>query len=295
MSDPFFSIVIPTYNRMDFISLTINTFLAQDFDNFEIIVVDDGSTDATEQIISTITDKKITYYKKKNGERGAARNFGARVATGKYINFFDSDDQAYSNHLSTAFRLIQNHSELPVFHFNYDIRTVDDVIIKKVKSVKNINKKILHGNYLSCNSVFLRRDIALANPFNEDRSLSSLEDWELWIRIAARDKFITSEIITSSVIQHVERSVMSENIEKIKIKVESFIHYVMNAQDNVTAFGNDLSKATASARTYAALHLAIAGASNKEVFYYLKAGLRDYPGEVFRKRFLVICKLMLGL
>ena len=95
-----FSIIIPTYNRASLIKETINSVLLQDYPNFEIIIVDDGSTDDTENIVKSIEDSRINYHKKTNAERGAARNFGIKLAKGEYITFLDSDDILYVNHLT---------------------------------------------------------------------------------------------------------------------------------------------------------------------------------------------------
>src|SRR5882672_6620269 len=97
---PQFSIVMPTYNRAHMVGKTIASILRNDFTDFEVLVVDDGSEDDTEALIAKLTDPRIHYYKKENGERGAARNYGAIRANGRYINFFDSDDVMYPNHLA---------------------------------------------------------------------------------------------------------------------------------------------------------------------------------------------------
>ena len=76
--NPFFSIVIPTYNRAQLVSECIRSVLKQTFGRFEIIVVDDGSTDTTEESVKAITSDRLFYYKKNNEERGAARNFGIK-------------------------------------------------------------------------------------------------------------------------------------------------------------------------------------------------------------------------
>ena len=83
-----FSVVIPTYNRATFVTKTIQTFLEQTYTNFEIIVVDDGSKDNTAEMVQNISDPRLRYYKKENGERGAARNFGlaqAKVHTSIFL------------------------------------------------------------------------------------------------------------------------------------------------------------------------------------------------------------------
>src|SRR5437868_10948529 len=98
----FFSIIIPTYNRASVIKKTIDTTLNQSYPGYEVIVVDDGGTDNTEEVIRAIGNNKITYYKKENAERAAARNYGAAMAKGDYLTFVDSDDLLYQNYLETA-------------------------------------------------------------------------------------------------------------------------------------------------------------------------------------------------
>jgi glycosyltransferase involved in cell wall biosynthesis len=81
LSSPLFSIVIPTYNRAHLITKTIESVLAQEDGDFEILVVDDGSSDNTGEVVSRIFDPRLTYFRKENAERGAARNFGFRKST----------------------------------------------------------------------------------------------------------------------------------------------------------------------------------------------------------------------
>ena len=76
MSNLLFSIIIPTYNRATFVTKSINSFLKQKYKNFEIIIIDDGSTDETRELLKQFNDERIKYYFQKNLERGAARNYG---------------------------------------------------------------------------------------------------------------------------------------------------------------------------------------------------------------------------
>src|SRR5215203_5908009 len=105
-AETFFSVIIPCYNRASMIGKTVKSLQQQAYTSYEIIIVDDGSTDNTEQVVSEIADERTRYHKKQNEERAAARNYGARLAEGYYLNFFDSDDLALSNHLSEAANLI---------------------------------------------------------------------------------------------------------------------------------------------------------------------------------------------
>jgi glycosyltransferase involved in cell wall biosynthesis len=100
--NPFFSIIIPTYNRAHLIGNTIQSVLSQSYPHFEIIVVDDGSTDNTEDVIASFDSPKIRYIKIKNSERGYARNYGAKQAKGEWLYFLDSDDKLYPNHLEVC-------------------------------------------------------------------------------------------------------------------------------------------------------------------------------------------------
>src|SRR5690606_12236032 len=93
-----FSIIVPTYNRVSFIRKTIVSVLHQSYQNFEIVIIDDGSTDNTEKVILSLQDLRIKYYKKENEERAVARNCGIEKATGDYVTFLDSDDILYPNH-----------------------------------------------------------------------------------------------------------------------------------------------------------------------------------------------------
>ena len=83
MTNILFSIVVPTYNREKFIVKTIQSLLNQTYNNFELLIIDDGSTDNTEKVVREIEDQRIQYHQKENGERGAARNYGAKLAKGK--------------------------------------------------------------------------------------------------------------------------------------------------------------------------------------------------------------------
>src|SRR5687767_6071987 len=118
-NEPFITVVVPTYNRADLIADTIKSLLAQEYQNYEILVIDDGSTDNTEQVVNALKADKVSYIKKGNAERAAARNYGASLAKGEYVNFFDSDDIALPNHLSEAANMISLNKHSQWFHLGY--------------------------------------------------------------------------------------------------------------------------------------------------------------------------------
>jgi glycosyltransferase involved in cell wall biosynthesis len=103
---PLFSVIIPVHNRAHLIARAVNSVLAQSFADFEVIVVDDGSTDDPRSVVETIADPRIRFLRKENGGGGSARNAGLDAARGRYVAFLDSDDEFLPNNLATLKRLL---------------------------------------------------------------------------------------------------------------------------------------------------------------------------------------------
>jgi glycosyltransferase involved in cell wall biosynthesis len=115
---PFFSVVIPLYNKEDFIENTIKSVLNQSFQNFEIIIVNDGSTDNSLNIVERYNDERIIVLSNKNGGLSFSRNYGAKKAKGKFIAFLDADDLWCEDFLQTIHNVINIYSEFCVFSSN---------------------------------------------------------------------------------------------------------------------------------------------------------------------------------
>src|SRR5690554_2651351 len=185
---PLFSIIIPTYNRADIIGRTIESALNQTYDHFEVIVVDDGSTDNTAEAVEKYKDKRLSYYKKENAERGAARNYGAQRAKGDYVYFLDSDDLLYPEHLKVAQNFLTSKGDIAIFYQQCEITLENggkklSYLPQKVPINKELIKK---GNFMGCQGVFIKKTVFLKHQFNEDRKVATAEDYELWLRLAAR-------------------------------------------------------------------------------------------------------------
>jgi glycosyltransferase involved in cell wall biosynthesis len=207
-----FSIIIPTYNRAHLISTAINSVLSQQFKSFELIIVDDGSTDNTNEIISSFKDKRIRYFFKQNEERGAARNFGVAQAIGRYVSFFDSDDILYEQYLQTAFEAIQKLNDPEVFHLDYEF--IDD---KGVRFSRGgplpdfLNEHLLINSCIGVVGVFIRRDIALTHKFITHRRAIVAEDLYLWLTLASRYNFYHLPTVTSAIVVHPDRSLNNKS------------------------------------------------------------------------------------
>ena len=289
MNNIFFSIVVPTYNRADYIIQLITSFLGQTYTNFEIILVDDGSTDPTEKVVKTIKDNRIRYYKKENGERGVARNYGAKLAKGRYVNFFDSDDMAYPHHLSEAIKMIEKYNNPEIFHLGYDLKNTQNQIIKK-KMVKDVNYQLIKGNCLSCNGVFIRTDIALKHPFSTIRELSASEDYLLWIKLAARYTIHSYLGVTSTIFDHNNRSVLEINTKKLINRQEMMLSKMFLDEEVIKKYNKNKFQITENIYSYISLHIAISKVNKKIALKYLFKSIYASPIFIFKKRFFAIIK-----
>lgn len=215
MNSPFFSIVIPTYNRADIISLTLESVLTQGFSAFEILVVDDGSTDDTAAVIARHSNPRLHYYPKENAERGAARNYGLARARGEYVLFLDSDDQFHPHHLSTLRAAIAAQATPPNFMATkYDFeragqRRPSDLAALPAGPLGF--DTFIKGNVLACN-VGVRRANPALYPFEEDRRYAAVEDWLFLLQNTQHgDAVQLVDALTLTMNDHDQRSMRADN------------------------------------------------------------------------------------
>ena len=286
----FLSIVIPTYNRAHLIEHTLKSVLKQSCDDFEVIIIDDGSSDNTEEVIQPYLSDKVRYYRIQNSERGAARNRGTEYANGDYINWFDSDDEMLSHHVASVKELCLRHNNPEVVNLMYEIKDAISGKITPVHASYSTGKKqrknfLIEGNYLACNPVIVRRDIALENPFIEDRSLSASEDYELWLRLLAKYPFHQSTEITSFLIQHDGRSVNTmTNPDKLETRFLTFLKYIDENTELKQFLGNDYPYFVMRNYLILAVDLAYNGHKRKG-FFYLKKALHEHKGALRQRVF----------
>ncbi len=294
MNHPFFSIVVPTYNRANLIAKTINSILQQRYTNYEVIIVDDGSTDDTEAVLKPFLNENIHYFKKENDERSAARNYGTRKAKGDYVSWFDSDDLMLPNHLEEAVIMIQRHKQPEIFALSFTIangqlKTLRQVILP----TPSCNDHLYKQNILACNPVFVRKDIALLFPFDETRMLSASEDYELWLRIASKYAIHTSRKITSILIEHAERSVNTAvPKQQITNRFETFLQITLSNKPVVAFLKNKKSNFVARIYLLIATTIAVQGYKNDAFKYFFRA-LFTYPFIIIQRQFYVFIKVIL--
>jgi glycosyltransferase involved in cell wall biosynthesis len=180
---PFFSVIIPTYNRATKITTTIQSVINQQFKDWELIIIDDGSTDNTAEVIAKIDDPRIKYFFQKNSERSISRNNGFQKSRGKFICFLDSDDLYCENHLKEMFDFICSHHEEKALYFTNQLIN-DGTGLKEMPATVFTNANSLE--YILVNSIMpvrvcIHRDILNEYKFNPNYIV--VEDTILWAEI----------------------------------------------------------------------------------------------------------------
>ncbi len=189
MTNPAISVIIPTYNRAGLIMKAINSILSQTFQDFEILIIDDASTDNTREVIDNLGNPKIRYYKlDKNSGQCIARNYGIKRASGQYIGFLDSDDEWLPEKLSSQMECFQKGpSNLgAVYGFSYSRNAISNQtsFIGDNYFRGNLYDQFIGGFCPPTPSLFLVKKEALDKVNYFDENLITFVDLDLWIRIS---------------------------------------------------------------------------------------------------------------
>jgi len=293
-SSPYFSIVIPTFNRAQLLLSSVRSVLSQRDISFEIIVVDDGSQDNTGLLIAEIEDERVKYIKTPNRERGAARNAGLLISKGEYVNYFDSDD-IFNPHLADLYKFIENNDSPGVVYGLIENVTENGESVEIIESAfPDFKKSLLFNNFLACGSVFIKREIALKFLFSEDRRLSGTEDWELWLRLYSIHNFVQFPFVVFKQRLHSNRSLSQASADRTKEREIVFIEHI---RKNYPLLSNRFSKVelnTLMADRYSLIALAHCESGSKtKAARYLMSAIKISLFVVKRKRFWAVLKKLI--
>jgi glycosyltransferase involved in cell wall biosynthesis len=221
---PFFSVVIPTYNRAAFIEATLQSVISQTYPHYEVIVVDNCSTDNTKELLQPfIRAGQIQLIEhKQNYERAHSRNTGMNAARGDFVTLLDSDDFMYPTNLADAGTYARDHADIKCFHNLYEVVDSQRKVLRRypMPSLKNQLKAIASGNFMTCIGDFIHREIYQRYQFDTTLELTGGEDWEFWLRVLADYKVGRIEKINSGILQHGGRSVNNQNLGSMKTGLE---------------------------------------------------------------------------
>lgn len=180
------SVIIPAYNQGHYLGEAVQSVLDQTYQDFEVIIVDDGSADNTREVAESFFDPRICYIYQDNRGLSAARNAGIRNATGSFITFLDSDDLFLPESLTLLVTVLESEPEIG-FVAGQTILFDDSghrlgTIASPTKPLDD-SSQLLLGNPLAVGSMLLRRSwLDKVEPFDEN--LRAYEDWDMWLRLA---------------------------------------------------------------------------------------------------------------
>ena len=182
------SVIIPTYNRASTIERAIDSVLKQTYVEFELLIVDDGSTDNTEEIVRNIKDKRIKYIKRDNGGAAAARNTGVQKACYDYIAFQDSDDYWYPTKLEKQMEmLIDNNADATFCKLKRHNYSKNEVVWPNIKEGFVESKLFLESSLVSTQTLVGKKEVFMKYPFREN--LPALEDFAFSIEATQEYNF----------------------------------------------------------------------------------------------------------
>ncbi len=223
-----FSVIIPTHNRAGIIGRAIESVLEQTYQNWELIIVDDGSTDNTREIVESYNDDRIRYFWKKNEERSIARNFGIDKAEGTYISFLDDDDYYLPEFLLTFHNSILENN-IPVAAFtcfeyteNNGVKTKNNIPV----SLLNNPVRFLWEIQTSIRPFAIHKDILKNEKFKPECKYG--QDFHLVIRIALKYKVFIIEEYLSVNKTHNEQGTQSKFKRNYRLNAELSLMCINN-------------------------------------------------------------------
>jgi glycosyltransferase involved in cell wall biosynthesis len=197
--EPLVSFIVPAYNVERYIQRAVDSALAQTYQNIEVVVVDDGSTDATSALLEEryARDARVMRLQQANAGPSAARNRAIRQAQGEFVHFLDADEFLLRTKLERSLSLFRQYPEIAVV-YGHGIPLEPDGVTEIPMTLPPLpsgwifcewlNGTMAGGTYGVTSSVMARRDAVLAvGGFREDQRAA--EDWDLWLRLAARYPF----------------------------------------------------------------------------------------------------------
>lgn len=225
-----FSVIIPAYNREKELPKCIESVLEQTYKNFEIIIVDNGSTDSTKAIVQDYIDKdnRIKYFWQENsGSPAGSRNTGILKALGEWIAFLDSDDYWYPNKLEMVAKVIsENNDIIAVSHYEDKIIDTKHTGILKHGSRLVENNTYLdllfNGNNLSTSAMTVKKEKLIeVGLFDTRKDYFAVEDYDMWMKLSKVGKLAYIKEVLGAFI--ISKSNMSGNIELINDNLKNLV------------------------------------------------------------------------
>jgi len=186
------SVIIPTYNSARFLTEAIDSVLAQSFKDFEILVIDDGSTDETKAVMQRY-GSPVRYIYQANAGVAAARNRGIELSRGKYVAFLDADDAWFADKLETQLDALAKHADCRACYSAFTVADhhMNSIDIRRSnRQGRAIDDLLSLGNLIGTPSTVLCERPLFEAVGGFDPEMSQCADWDMWVRIASHTEFL---------------------------------------------------------------------------------------------------------
>jgi len=196
---PLVSVVIPSYNAARFVADAVQSVLAQTYPNLEVLVIDDGSTDDTRQVMEQFaSDARVNYHYQTNRGESGARNTGIRLARGEFIAYCDADDLWEPRKLEVQIPCFDGRPELGVVYTNVIHVDANNQPMETYQTMRHngrISAKLLMENFVTgAASIIRKKYFDLVGGYDE--SLRTCQDYDMWLRLSAVCEFFYLDVVT---------------------------------------------------------------------------------------------------
>lgn len=235
---PFFSIVIPLYNKALHIEKTIKSIFNQTFTDYEIIVINDESTDESEALVLKFNDKRIQFYSQKNQGVSVARNLGIEKSRGKLVAFLDADDYWFPDHLEELAKLYDNFPNCGIYCSRYKIKiSKNHFQIPYYNGIESSYRGIVENYFFSNRPFRITWTSSLAIPKEIlekfkgfTPGITNGQDLELWTKIGIEYEIAITNTITAIYNYDIPNSLAKNNIGSMKLM--DFIAFKIEERKN---------------------------------------------------------------
>lgn len=292
-----FSVIIPAYNREQELPKCIESVLNQTFQDFELIVVDNGSIDNTKKVVEEYQqkDNRVKYFWQENsGSPAGSRNTGIKNAEGEWVAFLDSDDYWYEKKLEEVNNCIKNTKDI-IAVSHYEDQEVDGVYRCTLEHGKNLSNSpydelLFNGNALSTSAMTVQKDkLFEVGLFDERKEYFAVEDYDMWMKLSRVGEFLY--IHKPLGVFSISDTNMSSNVELINNNLKTL---VLNHIDMLNKNNSTLLKKIHGSRIdyYKGRTYQINGEMNKAIPILIKS-IINYPFVV--KKYIALVFAILGV
>lgn len=231
------SIILPTYNRGELLKSTINSIILQTYKNWELIVVDDASSDNTEEIVKEFNDNRIQYTRnEKNSGSNYSRNRGASLATGEFLAFVDSDNEWIPEKLEKQLYQFEKKHELELVFCKVLVKDGELERIVPNEEIKDLKEIMVCKNVVDTSSALMRKSV-FERVGRFDEKITRLQDWDLFFRIIVVYEYQTQFLDECLDINYIQADSISKNNWKLFDSMTYFMAKYEKWYSSMSAIG----------------------------------------------------------